>query len=76
VVVGTAIAAAGGWLVAASHPSAPPSPPPARAASPSGLAGLPPGLRVSPGAADPRIVGGRLEVPVVDAVEMLPTCHN
>ena len=76
VLVGTAIAAAGGWLVAASRPSAPPPPSPARAASTSGLAGLPPGLSLGPGAADPRIVGGRLEVPVVDAVEMLPTCHN
>jgi len=35
-----------------------------------------PELRLAPGAADPRVTGDRLEVPLVDFAELLPTCHN
>jgi hypothetical protein len=74
VLVGTAIAAAGGWLFAAGRPSAPPAPVPVTAAA--GPPVVPLELRLTPGATDPRVAGDRLEVPVVDFAELLPSCHN
>ena len=73
ILVGTAIAAGGGRLFAAGRP---PSNPPAPAAAVAGSPAVPPELRLTPGAADPRVADGRLEVPVVDFSELLPTCHN
>jgi hypothetical protein len=65
-VVGTAVAAAGGWLLATGGTAATPLTP---------LRPIPPELRLGLGPGDPRVTGGALEVPIVDTVEMLPRCH-
>jgi len=70
--VGTVVAAAGGWLFAAGRPAGPPAPRPA-AASPSASA---PPFRLAPDTGDLQVSGGRLDVPVVDSVELLPSCHK
>jgi hypothetical protein len=72
---GTLAAAAGAWL------SRPPGATPAAAsgATPAGARATPSGparLLVGPPGADPSVEGGRLQVPVVDWTEVLPSCHN
>jgi len=75
---GAAVAAAGSWWLAAARPATVGSPSAAVAASdPAPRAPLLPELRLGPGdLADPQVSGGRLEVPVVDFAELLPSCHN
>jgi hypothetical protein len=70
-VVGTAVAAAGGWLLATGGTAATPS----AASPPPSLRPIPPELRLGQGPGDLRVGGGGLEVPVLDAVEMLPRGH-
>jgi hypothetical protein len=65
-VVGTALAAAGGWLLAAGGTAATPA---------DSLRPIPPELRLGRDLGDARVTGGGLEVPVLDTVEMLPRCH-
>jgi hypothetical protein len=65
-VVGTAVAAAGGWLLATGGTAA---------TQPAALRPIPPELRLGQVAGDPRVTGGGLEVPILDTVEMLPRCH-
>jgi hypothetical protein len=66
-VVGTAVAAAGGWLLATGGSAAPPAP--------ASLRPIPPELRLGQGPGDVRATGGGLEVGIVDTLEMLPRCH-
>jgi hypothetical protein len=69
VLAGALLAAGSGWLYGASRA-------PAAAASPA----VPhPGHRplpMIPPAADLAVRNGVLEIPVVDTLEVLPTCHN
>ncbi|HEV8309239.1 MAG TPA: hypothetical protein VGW35_16385 [Methylomirabilota bacterium] len=74
--VGTAIAAAGGWLYASARPAEPPPPTVSRPAMPAAAspgAGLSLGL---PAPGDLAVQGGILEVPTVDFTELLPGCHR
>jgi hypothetical protein len=76
VVAGAILAAGGGLLYAAVRPPAP-----AAAARPTGpsapsSAHRPVGLPLGgPLALDPVVRDGRLEIPLVDSIELLPGCH-